>query len=201
VYGVTTGPWTTDRFLETAFKELSEKVAKSRLSSRASPRARPATGAADAARRAATAAAATARRRVSSEPFDGEWVLDTFKSQYVPSNTMPYRREMTLGFSDDGLTHTTSSWRRSNGNDSPLARTSYTAKLDGKEYAVPASAAKVVFKRVNASTIERTALGDRGASESATWTLSPDRNTLTIVTKGKDASGAEYSSTQVYDRR
>jgi cyclase len=201
VYGLTSGPWTTDRFLETAFKELSEKVAKNRLSSRASPRSRPAPvrPAADTTRRAA--ASATTARRTSSEPFDGEWVLNTFKSQYVPSNTMPYRREMTLLFADGGLTHTTSSWRRSNGNDSPMARTTYTARLDGKEYAVSASAAKVIFTRVDAHTIERTALGDRGATERATWTLSPDRAVLTIVTKGKDAGGVEYSSTQVYDRR
>jgi glyoxylase-like metal-dependent hydrolase (beta-lactamase superfamily II) len=198
VYGVTSGPWTTDRFLETAFRELSEKVAKNRLSSRATPRSRPTparTASPDSARPAATS------RRTSSEPFDGEWVLNTFKSQYVPSNTMPYRREMTLAFADGGLTHTTSSWRRSNGNDSPMARTTYTAKFDGKEYAVAASAAKVIFKRVDAQTIERTAVADRGAAESATWTLSPDRNTLTIVTKGRDAGGADYSSTQVYDRR
>jgi cyclase len=198
VYGLTSGPWTTDRFLETAFKELNAKAAKTRLSSRGSPGARPAPARAAVVETAKPAATA---RRNSAEPFDGDWVLNTFKSQYVPSNTMPYRREMTLAFADGGFTHTTSTWRRTNGNDSPLARTTYTAKLDGKEYQVTASAAKVVFKRVDASTIERTASGDRGASENATWTLSADRNTLTIVTKGKDASGADYSSTQVYDRR
>ena len=64
-----------------------------------------------------------------------------------------------------------------------------------------ASAAKVIFTRVDATTIVRTAAGDRNATESATWTISSDRNVLTIVTKGKDASGTEYSSTQVYDRR
>jgi glyoxylase-like metal-dependent hydrolase (beta-lactamase superfamily II) len=196
VYGLSSGPWTTDRFLETAFKELSAKVAKTTLSSRGAPRAPAARTPA-----ASTAKPATTARRTSSEPFDGDWVLNTFKSQYVPSNTMPYRREMTLAFADGGLTHTTSTWRRTNGNDSPLARTTYTAKLDGREYAVTASAAKVVFKRVDGATIVRTAAGDRGATETATWTLAPDRNTLTIVTRGKDAGGAEYSSTQVYDRR
>jgi cyclase len=198
VYGLTSGPWTTDRFLETAFKEMSARAAKTRLSSRAAPRVRPS------AARAATAdtakPAATARR-TSSEPFDGDWVLNTFKSQYVPSSTMPYRREMTLAFADEGFTHTTSTWRRTNGNDSPLSRTTYTAKIDGKEYTVAASSARVTFKRVDASTIERTAAGDRNASETATWTLASDRNTLTIVTKGKDAGGTDYSSTQVYERR
>jgi glyoxylase-like metal-dependent hydrolase (beta-lactamase superfamily II) len=198
VYGLTSGPWTTDRFLETAYKELSALAAKTRLSSRAAPRVRPApsrTAAAD------TAKPATTARRSSSEPFDGDWVLNTFKSQYVPSATMPYRREMTLAFTDGGFTHTTSTWRRAGGNDSPLAQTTYTAKLDGKEYPVVASSAKVVFKRVDASTIERRAVGDRSAAETATWTVSPDRSTLTIVTKGKDAGGNDYSSTQVYDRR
>ncbi len=197
VFGLTNGSWTTDRFLETAFKELSAQVAKTKLSSRAAPRP-------PAARTAATNTAkpaATTPRRPSSEPFDGDWVLNTFKSQYVPTNTMPYRREMTLAFADGGVTHTTSTWRRTNGNDSPLARTTYSAKLDGKEYQVTASAAKVVFTRVDANTIERTASADRGATERATWTLSSDRSMLTIVTKGKDAGGAEYSSTQVYDRR
>jgi|RhiMethySRZTD1v2_1073278.scaffolds.fasta_scaffold01240_6 cyclase len=198
VYGVTSGSWTTDRFLETAFKELSAVAAKTRLSSRAAPRVRPTPERTAASENTKTA---TAIRRTNTEPFDGDWVLNTFKSQYVPSSTMPYRREMTLAFADGGFTHTTSTWRRTNGNDSPLARTTYTAKLDGKEYAVTASSAKVTFKRVDASTIERTALGDRGATERATWTISGDRNTLTIVTTGKDAAGADYSSTQVYERR
>ncbi len=200
LYGLSSGPWTTDRFLETAFKEVSAHVAKTRLSSRAAPRVRP-TPAPSRNAAAETAKPAATARRNSSEPFDGEWVLNTFKSQYVPSNTMPYRREMTLAFADGGFTHTTSTWRRTNGNDSPLARTTYSAKLDGKEYPVTASAAKVVFKRVDANTIERTASGDRGATENATWTLTSDRNTLTVVTKGKDAAGSDYSSTQVYDRR
>jgi hypothetical protein len=57
------------------------------------------------------------------------------------------------------------------------------------------------LRRVDATTIERRGTGDRGASEVATWTISPDRQVLTIVTKGKDANGADYGSTQVYDRR
>jgi glyoxylase-like metal-dependent hydrolase (beta-lactamase superfamily II) len=197
VYGLTSGPWTTERFLETAYRELSALAATTRRSSKAAPRARPAARTTA----AAPATPAAPARRASNEPFDGDWVLNTFKSQYVPSNTMPYRREMTLAFAGDGFTHTTSTWRRTNGNDSPLARTTYTARLDGKEYPVTASAAKVVFKRVDATTIERTAYGERGATENATWTISGDRNTLTIVTKGKDAAGTDYGSTQVYERR
>jgi myo-inositol-hexaphosphate 3-phosphohydrolase len=57
------------------------------------------------------------------------------------------------------------------------------------------------LRRVDGTTIERKGTGDRGATEVAIWTISPDRQLLTIVTKGKDANGADYSSTQVYDRR
>jgi hypothetical protein len=141
------------------------------------------------------------RTSPANEPFDGEWVLNTFKSSYVPAVTMPYRREMTLAFDGGELKHATSTWRRTGGNDSPLVRTEYSARLDGKEYPIPASSSKVMLRRVDATTIERKGTGDRGATEVATWTISPDRQVLTIVTKGKDANGADYSSTQVYDRR
>ena len=199
VYGVNSGSWTTDRFVETAFKELSAAAAKTR-SSRAAPSSSRRAGPSGPAAAAATAAT-PAPKRASNEPFDGEWVLNTFKSSYVPAVTMPYRREMTLAFSGSELTHSTSTWRRTGGNDSPLAKTTYTARLDGKEYPIPASTTKVVLKRIDATTIERVGTGDRGATETATWTISPDRKVLLVVVKGKDSSGADYSSTQVYDRR
>src|SRR6185436_6360658 len=171
VYGVSSGSWTTDRFVETAFKELSAAAAKARLSSRASPAGRS-RNTAPAKAAATETPARTEPKRASNEPFDGEWVLNTFKSSYVPAVTMPYRREMTPAFTDGELTHSTSTWRRTGGNDSPLARTTYTARLDGKEYPIPASTTKVVLKRVNATTIERVGTGDRGATETATWTIS-----------------------------
>jgi hypothetical protein len=137
---------------------------------------------------------------VSSDPFDGSWALNAARSRYEPTNTMPYRREITLTINGDELTQDTSTWRRGVGNNSPLARVSYTARWDGKEYPVQASSSRVVLKRVDPMTIERTALGDSNARETATWTLSADRKLLTIVTSGVDATGIKYSSTQVYDR-
>jgi cyclase len=201
VYGLTSGAWTTDRFVETAFKELSAAAAKTRLSSKRAPSSRGRTPATSGRATKPESSARSTDRRSGSEPFDGEWVLNTFKSSYVPAITMPYRREMTMIFSNGELKHATSTWRRTGGNDSPLVRTEYTARLDGKEYPIPASSSKVALRRVDANTIERKGTGDRGATETATWTISPDRQVLTIVTKGKDATGAEYNSTQVYDRK
>jgi cyclase len=197
VYGTTTGPWTTDMFISAAYAELS--AAEKNRSSRgptAAPRRAAASPAAGAAARATTPA-----RRGPADPFDGDWVLDTAKSRYTPSSNMPYRRETTITIDGDAITQSTSTWRRLQGNDSPLARVTYSARFDGKPYPVDASSSRVTLRRVNAFTVERTATGDRGAKETATWTLSADRQELTVATSGTDVTGAAYSSTQVYARR
>ena len=43
--------------------------------------------------------------------------------------------------------------------------------------------------------------GEDVGRESATWTLSADRKTLTVVAKGTDSAGVAYVSTQVYERQ
>jgi hypothetical protein len=140
-------------------------------------------------------------RKGPADPFDGTWVLDVARSQSTPSSNAPYRRETTIAIDGDALTQSTSTWRRIQGNDSPLTRVTYSAKLDGKEYPVEASSSRVALRRVNASTVERTAAGDRNSKEKATWTVSADRQELTIVTSGVDGTGAPYTSTQIYSRR
>jgi hypothetical protein len=100
------------------------------------------------------------------------------------------------------MTHAVSSWRRPQGNGSPLSTYNYTAKFDGKPYPIPNQGkASVTLKRVDASTIERTLDGADVGKETATWTLSADRKTLTVVAKGTDATGVAYTSTQVYEKR
>jgi cyclase len=190
VYGTSSGPWTTEMFIAAAYAELSASASRER-SSRA-PSTAPG--------RRAPAPAASARR-VPTDPFDGTWVLDPARSRYVPSSNMPYRREVTVTITGDAITQSTSTWRRSQGNDSPLARVTYTAKFDGKEHPVDASSSRVALRRVNPSTIERVATGARGSKETATWTLAADRQELTMHTSGVDAGGAAYSSTQVYTRK
>jgi cyclase len=198
VFGTSTGPWTTDMFLSAAYAELSAAAARARSSRgpSAAPGRRPATAAGP-----SSTGKPTPARRGPADPFDGTWVLDTAKSRYTPSSNMPYRRETTIAIDGDAITQNTSTWRRTLGNDSPLARVTYSAKFDGKEYPVDASSSRVVLRRVNASTVERIATGDRGSKETATWTLSADRQELTVVTSGVDPAGGAYSSTQVYGRK
>ena len=198
VYGATSGPWTTEAFIAAAYRELSAAAARER-SSRAAPGSgtRPPAGSAAAAPLRTPAEA----RRGQADPFDGTWVLDLARSRYTPSSNAPYRRETTIAIEGDAVRQSTSTWRRMQGNDSPLLRVTYTARLDGKDYPVDASSTRVALRRVGATTIERTAIGDKSSKETARWTLSADRQELTMVTSGVDVAGAPYTSTQVYSRR
>jgi hypothetical protein len=65
---------------------------------------------------------------------------------------------------------------------------------------VPNSSAKVKLKRINATTFERVATTG-AASETATWTLSPDGKVLTVTTKGVDTEATPYNSVQVYEKQ
>ena len=114
---------------------------------------------------------------------------------------MPQRREMTVTFNADEMTHTSSTWRRPQGNGSPLSYSTYTAKLDGREHRIPNSPSKVALKRLDANSIERTLEGEDSGKEISTWTLSADRKTLTVVAKGTDPTGVAYTSTQIYARK
>jgi hypothetical protein len=114
---------------------------------------------------------------------------------------MPYRREIVITSDGPEMTHSVSSWRRPQGNGSPLSTYRYTAKLDGRPYPIPNQGkANVTLKRVDQNVVERTLDGDDVGKETATWTLSADRKTLTVRARGTDVAGVEYTTTQVYDK-
>ena len=152
VYGATSGPWTTEAFIAAAYRELSAAAARER-SSRAAPGSGTRTPAASAA--AAPSRTPAEARRGPADPFDGTWVLDLARSRYTPSSNAPYRRETTIAIEAEAVRQSTSTWRRMQGNDSPLLRVTYTARLDGKDYPVDASSTRVALRRVDATTIER----------------------------------------------
>jgi hypothetical protein len=127
--------------------------------------------------------------------FAGVWELDRFKSVYEPISTAPERRILTLEATPDGIKSTTRTWR-----NSVAADVTYTAGFDGKDYPTAAAGATVSFKRVNATTVERTAKLNGAVAETQTWSVSPDRKTLTIKAQGTDAAGTPFSSTQIYTR-
>jgi glyoxylase-like metal-dependent hydrolase (beta-lactamase superfamily II) len=204
VYGATSGAWTTDMFVDAVYREIKANTApwRARLL-RNVPAAELAflagNNAASAGRKAATTKPG---RRGTGDPLEGKWVLNIFASNYEPSNLLPYRREMVITMNGDACTQEISSWRRPQGNGSPLSSYKYTARFDGKLYPIPNQGkANVALKRVDANTIERTLDGDDVGKETATWTLSADRKTLTVVAKGSDATGVAYTTTQVYEKQ
>ncbi len=205
IYGTTGGPWTTDMFVEAVYREIKANtpVWKARLLRNVPADELPllaSTSGAPAVRK--PSAPAKAVRKGSGDPLEGKWVLNLFTSSYEPSSLMPYRREIVITVNGNEATYAVSSWRRPQGNDSPLIAYNYTAKVDGREYPIPLwGNARVTLKRVDASTFERTLAGDLTGNETATWTLSADRKTLTVAAKGTDATGVAYMSTQVYEKQ
>ena len=128
-------------------------------------------------------------------PFVGVWELDRFNSVYEPITMAPERRILTLEAAGDGLKSTTRTWR-----NSVAADVTYTAGFDGKDYPTAAAGATVAFKRINATTLERTAKLSGAVAETQTWSVSPDGKTLTIKAQGTDTAGNAFSSTQLYTR-
>src|SRR5688572_1094010 len=128
-------------------------------------------------------------------PFVGVWELDRFKSVYEPITMAPERRILTLEASGDGIKSTTRTWR-----NSVAADVTYTAGFDGKDYPTAAAGATVAFKRVNPTTLERTAKLSGRVAETQTWSVSADGRTLTIKAEGTDTAGDRFTSTQIYTR-
>lgn len=75
----------------------------------------------------------------------------------------------------------------------------YEAKYDGKDYMVTGAAFDAVSFTRTDTTMTRTAKNRGQQVETAIYTLSPDRQTLTVVTKGMNY-GITYGSTQVFER-
>ena len=207
VYGATSGEWTTDMFVEAVYKEIKANTAswKTRLL-RNVPAAEltmlASAKPASATKNAAAAKAVPGAKKGPADPLDGKWVLNLFDSSYEPSSLLPYRREIVITANATETTHAVSSWRRPQGNGSPLSSYTYTAKFDGKPYPIPnVGKGSVVLKRVDANTIERTLDGPDVGKETATWTLSADRKKLTVVAKGTDSTGIAYTTTQVYEKQ
>ena len=157
VYGLTSGPWTTDRFLETAYKEMSALAAKNRLSSRAAPRAAPAPASGADRRGRDRKAPATARRT------EQRTLRRRLGAQHVQVPVRPVEHHALSPRDDAGIRRRAASRTRRRPGVAPAATTrrwrarptrrSWTAR----NIPVVASSAKVVFKRVDANTIERTA--------------------------------------------
>ncbi len=133
--------------------------------------------------------------QAKDDPLIGRWVLDRARSEF--SGNVPEKRVTIFELAPDGaLKHVTETIVANGSTD----RVEYAAKYDGKEVPITNSFLWTVsVKRIDARTSERSGKVMGEVVETSKRTVSPDGQTLTIVTTGVN-NGNEYSSTQVFTR-
>jgi hypothetical protein len=129
------------------------------------------------------------------DPFIGRWTLDRARSEF--SGNVPEKRVTIFELTPDGsLKHITETVIANGSTD----RIEYSAKYDGKDVPISNSFLWTVsVKRIDARSTERSGKVNGAVVETSKRTVSPDNQTLTIVTTGSN-DGNEYSSTQVFTR-
>ena len=133
--------------------------------------------------------------QAKDDPLIGRWTLDRAKSEF--SGNVPEKRVTIFELLPDGrLKHTTETLVANGSTD----KIEYSAKYDAKDVPISNSFLWTVsVKKIDARTTERSGKVNGEIVETSTRTVSPDGQTLTIVTTGTNG-GQEYSSTQVFSR-
>jgi|ERR1035438_3495336 hypothetical protein len=120
-------------------------------------------------------------------PVVGTWKLNLEKSKF-PSGMAPKSMTRTVSADGDKVKYSF----EGEGHDGKALNYSFTVTYDGKDNEVagsgmPYGADHIAIKRLS--------------SHKFSSTLKKDGKTTTIISKGKDTSGKEVSSTSVYDRQ
>lgn len=116
----------------------------------------------------------------AENPFAGTWKLNPAKSK-LTGDTMKFEK-------------TASGAIRSSASG-----VSYTFNVDGKEYTGPFGEA-IVWKQIDDHTWETTYTQKGILLSTDTTKLSPDGETLTVVSKGTKPNGETFQDTVVYER-
>lgn len=138
---------------------------------------------------------AVALAQAKDDPLIGRWVLDRARSDF--SGNVPEKRVTIFQLMPDGaLKHITETVIANGSTD----KVEYAAKYDGKDVTISNSFLwQVSVKKIDARTTERSGKVNGMVVETSKRTVSPDGQTLTIVTTGTN-QGNEYSSTQVFTK-
>jgi hypothetical protein len=133
--------------------------------------------------------------QAKDDPFIGRWVLDRARSEF--SGNIPEKRVTIFELTPDGaLKHITETVTANGSTD----RVEYVSKYDGRDVPISNSFLWTVsVKRLDARTTERSGKVNGQVVETSKRSVSPDGQTLTIVTSGTNADN-EYSSSQVFTR-
>ncbi len=131
------------------------------------------------------------------DPFVGAWVLNVDKSTFTTGGAAVRSRTLTITPKGDAFTHVQDTYRQ--GQDA-IIKVTFDAKYDGSEATVSGAAFSAVSFTRMGRTMTRKAKDVGMEVESATYTLSADGKTLTIVTTGNNR-GIMYGSTQIFEKK
>lgn len=133
-----------------------------------------------------------------ADPFLGHWTLNVEKSEFQTAGAAVRSRTIEITRKGNVYSHVQETFRL--GQDA-VQKLTYDVTYDGKD------STPVIGGAFDAVTISRTGntmvrkAKNRGAEvETATYTLSADGKTMTVVTKGNNY-GQEYGSTQVFEKK
>ena len=130
-----------------------------------------------------------------NEPWMGTWILERGKSTF--SGAVPERRTMTFEKAPAGIRHGTETLQ-----GEVTYKLNYTFQIDGRDYPadVQMPVGMVAFKRVNATTLERSGKYQGEVIETVTYQASANGKVLTVTQNGT-TNGVEVTSRQVYNRK
>jgi hypothetical protein len=133
-----------------------------------------------------------------SDPAVGTWKLNPEKSRYTPG-PVPKSNLITIVAVDTGLKV---SGQGIDGAGKPTS-INYTLTFDGKDRPVAGSPDydSTSGKRINANTTEQTRKKEGKMVQTARREISADGTTMTITTRGRDASGHTINNIGIYERQ
>jgi hypothetical protein len=128
----------------------------------------------------------------------GTWKLNMEKSKFSPA--APVKSLTITREASDGGVKVTSTGEQADGT---AINASYTAKYDGKEYAVTGSPYDTIaMKQVNANTLTYTQKKKGGKyNVTGRTVVAKNGKTATSTVKGTNAEGKAYAATIVYDKQ
>jgi hypothetical protein len=128
----------------------------------------------------------------AADPWLGTWVLDRGNSTF--SGNVPERRSMTFEKVANGIRHTTVTLQ-----GEVTYTLTYVFQVDGKDYTadVQMPLSTVAFKRVNATTLERSGKYQDMVVETVTYQVA---GKVMTVTQNGTLNGNEVSSRQIFNR-
>ena len=129
----------------------------------------------------------------------GTWKLDLAKSTYDPGPAPKSQIRKWESFERDGVKFTVETVNA----DGSRTTGTYSAHYDGKDYpatSVP-NADTIALKRIDSYTVDVTNKKAGEVVQTSRGVVSSDGKTMTVTTKGTNASGQTFTNVTVLDKQ